>query len=199
MLSSNSVSRWQEEDISKALALRTLSPKAYRFLKEQWNFPLPSDATISRWVSKFDVEAGILFSVLKFLSHQASTMSEYDRLCVLSFDETAVAQEWSYDIKNDTLLGPKRSVQCAMIRGLIKPWKQLVFYDFNCAVTRNILFNIILEIEAAGFIVVAMVCDLGSTNVSLWNMLGISIANTCFTNPADSTWQTMCSLMLHTY
>ncbi|KAK4297543.1 hypothetical protein Pmani_030054 [Petrolisthes manimaculis] len=49
-----------EHDIKKALTLRTLSPKAYRFIREQWNYPMPSSATISRWISTFDVDPGIL-------------------------------------------------------------------------------------------------------------------------------------------
>lgn len=134
-------------------------------------------------MSRFAVEPGILLSIINSLHHQGSTVSEYDRLCVLSFDETAVAQDWSYDIGNDTLFDPKRSVQCAMIRGLIKPWKQLVFYELNCDMTRYILFNIILEVEADGFVVVAVVSDLGPTDLRLWKTVDINVNNTSFSNP----------------
>ncbi|XP_050705256.1 uncharacterized protein LOC126990614 [Eriocheir sinensis] len=50
-VSNKHILKWEEEDISKALTLRSLSPKAYRFLRKHWNFPLPSPATISKWVS----------------------------------------------------------------------------------------------------------------------------------------------------
>lgn len=76
-----------------------------------------------------------------------------------------------------------------MIRGLAKAWKQVVYYAFDTNMTKDILFYIIMQVEAAGFFVVVMVSDLGSTNVSLWNSLGISVDNACFPNPAASARQ----------
>lgn len=43
----------------------------------------------------------------------------------------------------------------------------------------------IIQAEKAGFPVVAMVSDLGTTNVTLWNSLGIDIDNSAFVNPVD--------------
>lgn len=177
---------WKEEDISRAVTLRSLSPKAYRFLREKWNFPLPSPSTISRWVSKLKVEPGALLPVIELLHNKASTMSEKGRLCAISFDETAVAQEWSYDIGTDTLYSPPKNVQCVMLRGLTVSWKQIIFYAFDTPMTKDILFDLICKVEAVGFIVMAMVCDLGSTNMRLWRTLGINVNNTSFTNPAAS-------------
>lgn len=65
-----------------------------------------------------------------------------------------------------------------------KPWKQLVFYDFDRNMTKEILFDIIEKIEATGYSVVGMVSDLGPTNVKLWKTLGIGIENCYFRNPA---------------
>ena len=189
IVTQNQISSWKEEDISKAVTLKSLSPKAFRFIREIWKIPLPSSATISRWVSKLPVEPGLLHPVIRLLKDKASTMAENDRLCVVSFDETTVSQDWSFDMGTDTLYSPKSKVQCVMIRGLAKAWKQVVYYAFDTNMTRDILFDIILKVEAAGFVVVAMVSDLGSSNVSLWNSLGISVENTCFINPAASARQ----------
>ena len=101
------VHRWKEEDISKAVTLRSLSPKAYRFLREKWNFPLPSFSTISRWISGINVEPGVLSPMMNLLQHKASTMSQQERLCVISFDECSISQEWCYDMGVDTLYDPK--------------------------------------------------------------------------------------------
>lgn len=98
---------WQEEDIYRSLALRSLSSKAYSFLRKQVCFPLPSVTTLNRWVLKLDAECGILFSVLHLLKQKALTVSEYDRLCVLSFDEISVAHQWSYDNGTGTIHSPK--------------------------------------------------------------------------------------------
>ena len=49
---------------------------------------------------------------------------------------------------------------------------------------KKTLFNVITESEKAGFIVVAMVHDLGPTNMQLWKTLNISTEKTYFMNPA---------------
>ena len=110
ILTAKPVKLLQDEDISKALTLRSLSPKAYRYLREKVGFPFPSSSTLHRWVSKLNVEPGVLHSVVKMLQHKADSMSEPDRLCVLSFDETSVSQEWTYDKGADTLYGPKKKL-----------------------------------------------------------------------------------------
>lgn len=113
-------------------------------------------------------------------------MDTHQRLCVLSFDETSVSKEWTYDRPNDTLYSPKRFVQCAMIRGLTSAWKQLIYYSFDTDMTKDILFDIIQKVEAAGFLVVAMVNDMGPCNMRLWKELDVSFNDTSFTNPAAS-------------
>lgn len=35
------VYKWTPDDISSAITLRAISPKAYRYLRKQKNFPLP--------------------------------------------------------------------------------------------------------------------------------------------------------------
>lgn len=184
MLQKKTVKRWEEEDIRRAVTLRSFSPKSYNYLRETMKFPLPSAATLKRWLIKLSVEPGLLLPVVKLLHHKSASMSQHQRLCVLSFDETSVAREWTYDKGTDTLYGPKRRVQCAMLRGLTCGWKQVIYYDFDKAMTRKTLFNIITKSEEAGFIVVAMVHDLGPTNMQLWKTLNINIEKTYFMNPA---------------
>lgn len=184
MLHKKPVKRWEEEDIRRAVTLRSFSPKAYNYLRETMKFPLPSAATLKRWLMKLDVEPGLLLPVMKLLHHKSASMNQYQRLCVLSFDETSVAHEWTYDKGTDTLYGPKRYVQCAMLRGLTCGWKQIIYYDFDKPMTRKTLFDIITKSEEAGFIVVAMVHDLGPTNMKLWKTLDISTEKTYFKNPA---------------
>lgn len=178
--------RWTEEDICRALMLKSSSNKTYNFLREKWHFPLPSKSTLCRWVSNIDVEPGILMCVLNVLKHKSLSMPEADRVSVLSFDECSLSNEWSYDQSTDKIYDPKKSVQCVMLRGLVQNWKQIIFYDFDCPMTKCLLFRLIEEVEAAGFPVVAMVCDLGPTNVKLWNSLEITSEQTFFTNPADT-------------
>lgn len=148
------------------------------------NFPYPSKSTLNRRISNIDVEPGVLTALLNILKCRTQEMTEPDRLCILSFDECSVAHAWSYDKGTDTLYSPKDRAQCVMIRGLIKPWKQLVFYDFDRNMTKEILFDLIEKIETTGYNVAGMVSDLCPTNVKLWKTLGIGIENCSFRNPA---------------
>lgn len=46
---------WSSEDIISAIMLRSLSPKAYRFLRNVKEMPLPSESTLRKWVSSFNI------------------------------------------------------------------------------------------------------------------------------------------------
>lgn len=185
ILQGKSVHRWVDDDIGHALSLRNLSSKAYRLIRNRWNMPLPSLSTIKRRTRQFKVEPGVLLSVLALLKEKASTMTERDRVSVLSFDECSVAQEWCYDKASDHLYSPKKSVQCALVRGLTGSWKQIIYYKFDCPMTKELLFELITHVEAAGFPVVAMVSDMSSTNLALWKSLNVDTTTTHFTNPTD--------------
>ena len=51
--------------------------------------------------------------------------------------------------------------------------------------TPDLLFNIILAVENAGFNVSSVVCDLAGGNRGLLNKLGITSNKTFITNPFD--------------
>lgn len=178
------VHRWEDEDISHAISLRNLSNKAYKYVKNEWKIPLPSVTTLKRRTAHVNVEPGILMSVLSVIEKEAVSMTERDRVSVLSFDECSLCREWSYDKATDTLYAPKKNVQCCMLRGIVGSWKQLIYYDFDCPMTKDLLFSIISQVEAAGFPVVATVNDMGTSNMSLWNSLNVSTETPYFTNPA---------------
>ncbi|KAJ4428499.1 hypothetical protein ANN_24536 [Periplaneta americana] len=108
-----------------------------------------------------------------------------DKISVLLFDEMNVNGVICYDHEDDSILGPHRNAQIVMIRGLAGEWKQPIYYDFDKTMNRELLFEIITEIEVSGFRVVAIVSDLGGGNRRLWNELQINVNQTCFSNPAS--------------
>ncbi|XP_011689990.1 PREDICTED: uncharacterized protein LOC105451320 [Wasmannia auropunctata] len=57
--------KWSSEDIISAIGLRSLSPKAYRYLREVKNIPLPCMTTLQNWCAAFNVPPGILKNTLK--------------------------------------------------------------------------------------------------------------------------------------
>lgn len=112
-------------------------------------------------------------------------LTNLQKLCVLSFDEIKVESIYTYDKSNDQTLKPYKYVQVAVLRGLFGNWKQPIFYDFDCQMTKNKLFEIITYVENAGFPVVAMVSDLGGGNRGLHKELNISVSQTWFSNPTN--------------
>lgn len=72
-----------------------------------------------------------------------------------------------------------------MCLGLLSNWKQPIYYNYNTAMTKELLYNIIIELYTNGYNVLAIVCDMGPTNMGLWRDLGISLTNTAFKNPMN--------------
>lgn len=89
---------WSAEDIASAISLRSVSPKAYRYLKAN-NFPLPAMSTLRKWVRNIDVSRGCLTSVISVMKKKAADFSNVDRLCVLTFDEIYVSNKIDIDKK----------------------------------------------------------------------------------------------------
>lgn len=84
-------------------------------------------------------------------------LTDFQKVCVLSFDEMKLRSVYMYDKANDETLKPYNYVQVAILRGLFGNWKQPIFYAFDCQMTEDKLFEIINFAENAGFSIVAMV------------------------------------------
>lgn len=80
------VYKWQPNDIASAISLRSISPRAYTFLRETKKFPLPGYksftynkhcynykfnhiglSTLRQWASTFELNPGILYNVLHLM------------------------------------------------------------------------------------------------------------------------------------
>lgn len=46
---------WSIEDITSAIALRSVSARAYNYLREVRKMPLPCTSTLRRWISEFEL------------------------------------------------------------------------------------------------------------------------------------------------
>ena len=75
--------KWGIEDIT---ALRSASPKAYRYLKKN-NYPLPGLFTLRNWASTLNLSEGILKDILTLMKRKADSLSAQEKVIVLCFDE----------------------------------------------------------------------------------------------------------------
>lgn len=177
--------RWKDSDISAAITLRSVSRKAYVYLRKKVGIPLPGLSTLRKWTRNLRCLPGLQKEILSVLQEKSKTMSSLEKLTVLSFDEMNIDSRRCYDEREDQVLGPFRTVQVAMARGLAGKWKQPVYYNYNQSMTKNVLFEIINALEECGFQVIAVVSDMGGGNQSLWKQMNISPESTSFDNPFD--------------
>nr|AAT95992.1 transposase [Drosophila willistoni]AAT95996.1 transposase [Drosophila willistoni] len=173
---------FNSDDISTAICLHTAGPRAYNHLYKK-GFPLPSRTTLYRWLSDVDIKRGCLDVAIDLMDSDG--VDDADKLCVLAFDEMKVAAAFEYDSSADIVYEPSDYVQLAIVRGLKKSWKQPVFFDFNTRMDPDTLNNILRKLHRKGYLVVAIVSDLGTGNQKLWTELGISESKTWFSHPAD--------------
>ncbi|KAH8248526.1 hypothetical protein KR032_000327, partial [Drosophila birchii] len=174
---------FNSNDISAAICLHTAGPRAYNHLYRK-GFPLPSRATLYRWLADVPIMTGTLDLVINLMENDE--MLEVEKLCVLSFDEMKVTAGFEYDSSADMVYQPSNHVQLAMVRGLKKSWKQPVFFDFDTQMTVDVMNSIINKLYKRGFPVVAIVSDMGPGNQKLWRQLGISETKTWFSHPANA-------------
>lgn len=176
--------KWNRGDICRALTLRAVSRKCYCFLRNKLGFPLPSISTLKRWVSRsLRCRPGILQDVLFVMKAQGKRLNERERVCALSFDEMNIDSRICYDSEEDRIVGPHSNVNVVMVRGLFSNWKQVVYFDFDVQMSAAVMKEIIMCLENIDFHVVATVSDMGGKNASVWNELGVTHTNTCFSNP----------------
>lgn len=186
ILDKKSVRHWADEDIASALTLRSMSRKCYEYLRKVKGIPLPSKSTLNARARDFPCEPGILHAVLSLMKSTSETMTQMERVAVLSFDEMSISSEWNYDKGSDTLFKPHDKVMVYMVRGLVGNWKQPVYFNFDESYRKKVLLNIIKEVENAGYPIVAIVHDMGPTNLRLWKDFKIdpTESKTCsFQNP----------------
>lgn len=173
--------RYSKQEKIFSLAFYKMGPRAYRWMRNI--FVLPAPITLSRMISSANLKPGVNESIFSHLRKRGTKMSETDRLCVLLFDEMALCPHFDYNKKKDLIRGFVDNGKEAdnkiadhalvfMLRGILKNYKQPLFYTFCSGSTskvelKNQLKTVISEVQSAGFKVVATICDQGASNVSV--------------------------------
>lgn len=162
---------WTSHDIAPAISLHSAGPRSYRWLLKN-KYPFPAESTLRRWASKITVQPGALPFVFQLMKN--AELTKFDKVCVIMADEMKIKKSYDYDKKTDTMLPPANYVQVVMARGLFSNWKQPIFFDFDCQLTKSMLNFLIEKLEEIDFNVVAIVSDMGGGNRKFWNTLDVS-------------------------
>lgn len=178
-----------------ALSLYFLSPKCYRFLRTI--FKLPSIETLNAITREWSHSEGLndnLFNAIKIRVDRLEAMDRHVSLCV---DEMSIKPNLFYNIKTDDIVGfniknkTSNEIECIdhvmvlMATGIKKRFKQpLAYYFSKTAYTgselKDIIFNCIKKMTAAGFIVDCIISDMGSNFNKLSKDLNVSPTNPFF-------------------
>lgn len=186
ILKKKTKARWTAEEISKAFALRYFSKRAYIYMRETLKYPLPGISTLQSWAAHVDLRHGVLKDILKIMSISGQEKSALEKLTILSFDEIKVSSLIEYDQKLDEIVGPHSYMQVIMARGLTSQWKQPIYIGFDTKMTKQLLEEVIVELNKINFDVVACVSDCGGGNLGLWKELNITIEKTYFLHPSTN-------------
>ncbi|CAK1591441.1 unnamed protein product [Parnassius mnemosyne] len=110
-------------------------------------------------------------------------MTPEQRLCNLMFDEIALTPVLYYNRSIDQIIDfEKNTVKIAdhclvfMIKGIKSKYKQPICYQFCQSATKShilkaLIIDIIRRLRECGLIIVATICDQGTSNVSAINSL----------------------------
>lgn len=170
------------KDISQGLMLRTISRKAYEYLRRNKILPLPAVSTLRRWIKNFRCRSGLQTSVLKIIQQRISAEADPTfGVASVSFDEMHIAKEYQYDQRNDQIIGPFQKMQVVIARGIFANWKQIIFYDFDTPMTAELLKSVISAAEEHRIEVWSISFDLG--NHGLVNSLDVTPEKPFFQNP----------------
>lgn len=140
LISQNSKTRvrWSAEDITSAIALKSLSPKAYRYLRNVKKMPLPCVSTLYNWCATFTIPLGILKDVLQIMKEKGESLRTTERLTVLTFDEMYVSNKIDVERREQKIYGSNKICQVVMTRELLRKWKQPIYYDFDKSMSAHI-------------------------------------------------------------
>ncbi|KAJ8867028.1 hypothetical protein PR048_032890 [Dryococelus australis] len=81
---------WENDDIAAAVALRSISRKAYLYWRKNFGLPLHGLSTIRKWSRNLKCLPGIQKELLSVLKGRSLSVSFRERLTVLSFDAMRV-------------------------------------------------------------------------------------------------------------
>lgn len=180
--------RWPQEMKEFALSTFFHSPMAYKHLSKM--FALPTSRSLRKWLSEVPMTTGIIPNVVDVLKDATSDWPLQDRVCIIMFDEMSLRQNLQYDTKNDIVLGfsdngiertPSVANQAfvALPSGISRPWVQPLAFavartKLYAPDIRRLLFALIEQLSTIQLFVKAVVCDQGTSNVTLSEQLNIT-------------------------
>ena len=179
---------YSEDEIARAVILRGQSSKTFRTARANSRLSMPCRSTQYNWLKHIPMKPGYQHHSIKMLKHMLENSSkEHFHFTVIGFDEVAISNRYAMEKKTQTIFGNKKKLQMVMARGLVQPWKEPIFYDFDLTMDLPKCKEIIVVMEEAGFKIKVVVFDLGNHRFTSRNGIKIRDHNYYFLNPVDES------------
>lgn len=169
-----------------ALTLSFLSPKAYDFVRSEFNTCLPHPSTIGKWYQSVNAEPGFTTESLRCLKATAAT--QHALLCSLIIDEIAIRQHVEWDgkryfghvnfglILNDDSNEVAKETFCLMLVCINGRWKIPLGYFLTNSLNGQQKSVIIKQamhlIKDCGVKLVSITFDGAPSNITMAKSLG---------------------------
>uniref|UniRef100_A0A2A4JJZ8 THAP-type domain-containing protein n=1 Tax=Heliothis virescens TaxID=7102 RepID=A0A2A4JJZ8_HELVI len=201
------VERQYSEEVRKfALTLNFLSPRAYDFVRSEYDCCLPHRRTLSKWYQSVEVEPGFCKEAFDALKAKAEC-SAIPVVCALVFDEMSIRKSLCWDptlkkysgrvdigLENESDTSEVAS-QCLvfLVNCVNGKWKLPVGYFFitnlsgeqKAALVQTCLY----KCQEAGIKIVSITCDGPAANFCMFERLGCNLledqTNTSFMCNSD--------------
>ena len=158
------------------------SSRAYDYLRNSNLLLAPCKNTLKKRISEFECKPGLSEMYIN-LAANSQKLDQFGSFGVLCFDEMDIKEIIQYDSVNKCVYGPAKKVQAVILRGLTSKWKQLIFYDFDVKMTKNLLLSIISKCEEYGIKIHAVIFDMG--NHTFMSQFRILDGTNKIKNPSD--------------
>ncbi|KAL7291658.1 hypothetical protein TKK_0014696 [Trichogramma kaykai] len=175
---------WSATEKYFALDLYYRSPKLYKHMRNGLKFALPCLTVMKKWVNEINLAPGANEDLFKLLTVKSESMNQYEKQCVMMWDEMSIRSCLEYNEKDDYIEGFEdlgeygrtnaiaTQVLVIMLSGLQSNWKQAIFFKFSkgsvsTETLKKIIIDMLDKIENTGLQVKMMVCDQGTANQKL--------------------------------
>jgi len=179
-------SPWSSTDFGSALIVLGAGKKVYSYINSQFSYLLPCVSSIKSYMSSIRFEPGIMEDVLTLMEFAGKKMSPLEKVLFMSYDEMHTDPICCHDQKLDQILGPCSQVQVVNVRGLFSPYKNPIFYQFDCPID-GWPERLSKELHKRGFLVAGIVCDLGTNNQKFFRQAGVTLEKPFIEHPVTSS------------
>ena len=142
--------RYSKCNLKEAMKIHYSSPATYCLLRKMKILKLPCVQTLRNHFQHFKCRPGLNDEIFELLSMFMKSLDEVDKNVCLFFDEMQTRQESMYCQRMKELIKSASKAQVVIVRGLRRPYLQLIYYDFDVNMTKKLLDELITRTEKAG-------------------------------------------------